>query len=33
VAPSERAVLVAAALGTILMPLNSTMIAVALPNE
>ena len=31
-APSERAVLVTAALGTMLMPLNSTMIAVALPD-
>ena len=30
--PSERAVLVTAALGTMLMPLNSTMVAVALPN-
>jgi MFS family permease len=29
---SERAVLVTAALGTMLMPLNSTMIAVALPD-
>ena len=31
-APSERAVLVTAALGTMLMPLNSTMVAVALPD-
>ena len=31
-APSERAVLATAALGTMLMPLNSTMIAVALPD-
>jgi EmrB/QacA subfamily drug resistance transporter len=30
--PSERAVLVTAALGTMLMPLNSTMVAVALPD-
>lgn len=32
VEPSERAVLLTAALGTMLMPLNSTMIAVALPD-
>ncbi|HEU4979137.1 MAG TPA: MFS transporter, partial [Solirubrobacteraceae bacterium] len=31
-APSERAVLVAVALGAMLMPLNSTMVAVALPD-
>ena len=31
-APGERAVLLTAALGTMLMPLNSTMIAVALPD-
>ncbi len=30
--PSERAVLVTAALGTMLLPLNSTMVAVALPD-
>ena len=30
--PSERAVLLTAALGTMLMPLNSTMVAVALPS-
>ena len=30
--PSERAVLVTVALGTMLMPLNSTMVAVALPS-
>lgn len=31
-APSERAVLVTAAFGTMLLPLNSTMIAIALPD-
>ena len=31
-APAERAVLAAAGLGTLLLPLNSTMVAVALPD-